>query len=153
MMRLNRGMDGEGVDPPPPAVISREVATLSRHSTHATFSGIQRSQCFFRTSLCPDRCGHAGEVALFKIDRYISYEKLGQYGDPEAAQFHVRVDNDGGNGSEKQPEGVSDKVRALTVGQKVLLNWNHDYVTTTWEGGGSGKSPERPVTLLEPINE
>jgi len=153
MMRLNRGPVDDAAEHPPPVVVSREVATLSRHETHATFTGIQRSQCFFRTSLCPDRCGHAGEVALFTIDRYLSYEKNGQYGDPEAKQFHVRVDNNGGSGSENQPEGVSDKIRLLQVGQKVKLSWNHDYVTTTWEGGGSGKSPERPVTRLEPFNE
>lgn len=138
---------------PPPAVVSREVATLSRHETIATFAGIKRSPCRFLTSLCPDRCGHAGEVALFSINSYISYEKFGQYGDPESTQFHVRVDNNGGNGSEKQPEGISEKVRALVEGQIVKLSWDHNYVTTTWEGGGSGKSPERPVTLLEPYNE
>ena len=37
----------------------------------------------------------------------------------------------------------------LTPGDRVKLAWNHDYVTTTCEGGGVTKSPERPVVLLE----
>ena len=41
-------------------------------------------------------------------------------------------------------------VSKLNKGDKVRLEWDHNYVTRT-ENGGESKYPERVITLLEPI--
>ena len=42
---------------------------LSLHKTVAKFEGLKEHKCLFKTSLCPDRCGHGGTIAIFKIIR------------------------------------------------------------------------------------
>ena len=140
-----------GADAAPPAVVSREEQLLSRHRTVARLAALQHQPCRFRTSLCPNDCGHGGTVARFDVVRYLEYAKEPgqQYGDPQQAAHHVRL-GAGAAGSEAQPlAGLDDAIRALPLGTLVRLDWDHNYVTTTWAGGGVGKSPERPVTRLE----
>ncbi|KAI9008534.1 flp protein [Hyaloraphidium curvatum] len=95
------------------------------------------------TSLCPDKCGHGGAVAVFKVLGYTNYEKPGKYGDEKQQRFHVKL---AGIGAEKNADVVA-KIKALKPNDKVVLDWNHDYVTR-----GGSKSPERPVVKLEPIS-
>ena len=64
-------------------------ALLSSHETLAKFQGVQKRKCLGRTSLCPDRCGHSGAVAHFKIIKYLSYNKLGKYGDAKGSSFQT----------------------------------------------------------------
>ena len=137
-------------EPAPPAVVSREVQLLSRHRTVARLAALQHQPCRFRTSLCPDRCGHGGAVARFDVVRYLEYfkEPGQQYGDPQGAAHFVKLG--GGPGSDAQSlPGLDEAIRALPIGALVRLDWNHNYVSTTWAGGGIGKGPERPVTRLE----
>ncbi len=129
-----------------PALVSQDRALLSRHSTVATFGGVREQPCRHLTSLCPHQCGHAASVALFNIVDYLEYEKPGQYGDEQATVFHVRVS--GGTGGDTAPPDVAALIATLAPGDRVLLDWRHEYVTNTWEGGGSAKFPERPVTKL-----
>ena len=119
---------------------------LSKHETIATYDGPKERPCFFRTSLCPDRCNHGGTIEIFTIVKYLNYEKPGKYGDAESAKYHVRVKDP------VESTGVTPQVKevfdGLHEGDYVLLSWNHDYVHT------DGCSyPERPITKLEKISK
>mmetsp|Transcript_10651 Transcript_10651/g.18261 ORF Transcript_10651/g.18261 Transcript_10651/m.18261 type:complete len:125 (+) Transcript_10651:63-437(+) len=110
---------------------------LSLHETKAVFDGYGEQKCRFRTSLCPDRCGHGGKYAHFVIEEYVKYEKPGEHGDPQGKDFHVMIKD--------VPPNIVGNIEGLKQGDKVTLNWNHDYCTTT----GGSKFPERPITKLE----
>jgi hypothetical protein len=121
-----------------------KVETLARHETVAEFRGTNYHRCMGLTSLCPDKCGESGTLATFSILNYLTYEKLGEYGDPKGDQFAFLVEN-----SMKHPKVPADihaAVNALKQGDIVLLSWKHDYVTSQ-----GGSAPERPLTRLEPI--
>ena len=120
-------------------IVTREL--LSSHSTRARFVGVRAVPCRHRTSLCPDRCGHGGDVAEFAVIEYLDHTKPGEYGDARQAAFHVRP-------ADAAPH-VAAALRAMAPGTHVRLDWVHDYVTRTHAGGGVSKSPERHITLLE----
>ena len=42
-------------------------------------------------------------------------------------------------------------VAKLSKGDKVRLEWDHNYVTRSENGGGESKYPERVITALEPV--
>ena len=117
---------------------------LSNHETVAVLDGISYRLCRGRTALCPKDCGDSGEFASFSIQKYLRYEKPGQYGDPQQESFLVQVSD-----YDKKPKGdprILETVRGLTPGDHVLLSWRHEYVTR------QGSSfPERPVVKLEKI--
>lgn len=100
---------------------------LSKHSTVAEFTGMQFQPCRHLTALCPDKCTHAGQVASFKIIRYLKYEKPGKYGDPKAAVFRTMVEDQLGNA--KVSAATLRALKTLQKGDRVQLDWNHDYVT------------------------
>ncbi len=120
----------------------RKVELLSRHETVAEFLGTSYHRCMGLTSLCPDRCGHSGNVATFRIIKYLNYEKPGEYGDPKVEQFVFMIADN--MKVQKVDKAVRDAVEALGKGDKVLLSWDHNYVTS--EGVSA---PERPVVKLE----
>ncbi len=117
---------------------------LSSHMTIATFDGIKKHVCKGMTALCPDQCGDSGQLASFTINRYVKYEKPGEYGDPKQTGFQVMVENTLGK-SELTPEN-RQLVESLKPGDKVLLCWNHNYVTEN-----QSSFPERPVTVLKKL--
>lgn len=121
-----------------------KVETLARHETVAEFQGTNYHQCMGLTSLCPDKCGHSGALATLRIVRYIAYEKLGEYGDPECEEFAFLVEDNMKNS--KMPADIHTVVNSLKKGDVVLLSWKHDYVTSN-----GGSAPERPLTRLEKI--
>jgi len=131
-------MDEEGVE--------KQRDLLSLHKTVAEFEGLKELQCRHMTMLCPDQCGHGGTVATFKIKSYVQYEKPGEYGDEKATKFHVKL-SDSVASTGLTPE-VRATLDALTPGDEVALEWNHDYVTVEYEGGCSSSSPQRPITHL-----
>lgn len=118
---------------------------LAAHETVAKFDGIADHVCMGRTSMCPDRCGHSGQMATFTIVKYLRYEKPGQYGDPKQDRFMVLVEDNQKN--PKVPAAIRDAIMALKPGETVKLAWNHDYVTR-----GGSKSPERPIRQLSPLS-
>ena len=123
---------------------SRTEKLLSSHQTEARFDGIQFIPCRFMTSLCPDKCGHAKNVAVFTISKYIDYKKTGKYGDEQQTVFFVDVSSPiNGNSFASK---IRQAIAHLKEGNTVRLDWNHIYVT---EGGSS--FPERPVTKLETL--
>jgi hypothetical protein len=97
------------------------------------------------TSLCPDRCGHANAWAIFDIDSYLAFEKLGQYGDEKGATFALQTRP---ADAVKHVAGALALLDTLAVGDRVRLAWLHEYVT---EHGCS--SPARRVVRLEKIFE
>ncbi|KAH7824557.1 putative Tvp14 [Monocercomonoides exilis] len=123
---------------------TRTFDVLSVHRVKATFQGIKHQPCRFMTSLCPDRCGHATDIGLFKVDEYEHYEKLGEYGDEEQTMIYVSLKADADE--DKQDPAIIAQIRTLTPGQKVKLLYEHIYVTQ-----GGSKFPERPVRMIEPI--
>jgi hypothetical protein len=108
----------------------------------AVFDGLDYRLCRGLTALCPERCDHSGEFADFAIKKYLKYEKLGQYGDPEQQSFSVQVSD-----FHKKPKGepkILETVKRLQKGDYVLLSWHHDYVTRQ-----GASFPERPIVKLE----
>ena len=118
---------------------------LSEHETVAEFQGLKDRKCMGKTSLCPDRCGHSGQLAEFKIVKYLAYKKPGQYGDPRQDRYMFLVQNNlGKKFVTEEQEGV---LKALKVGDLVLFSYRHDYVTRD-----GSKFPERVVTKLQKIS-
>ena len=135
-----------GATPAPSAPTSKATETrqiLSEHETDARFLGIFEAPCLHRTSLCPDRCNHGGKIAKFQIVNYRRYEKRGEYGDPRAEQFTLRIRD-----SHEKPvidTALLRQIDALKPGMKLRLNWTHDYVTRD-----KASAPERHITSLKP---
>ena len=121
-----------------------KVDTLALHETVAEFRGTNYHRCAGLTSLCPDKCGESGTLATFRIVNYVTYEKLGEYGDPKCDEFAFLVEDNMKH--PKVPADIWATVNSLKPGNMVLLSWKHDYVTS--EGGSA---PERPLTRLEKI--
>lgn len=119
---------------------------LAEQETVAEFLGLHYQQCRGRTSLCPDKCGNSGNVAKFRIIKYLSYKKPGEYGDPQVPEFVTQVDDN--LGKLKLPDEQVKLLRALQKGDFVQLSWRHDYVT---KSGSS--SPERPLTQVGKLSE
>ena len=127
-----------------PAGSKREL--LSSHQTVAQFEGITEHKCLGKTSQCPDRCGSSGDLATFKIVKYLAYEKPGQYGDAKQTKFSFLVQDNMKN--VKVPAAIKEAVESLKPGDYVRLNWRHDYVT-----GGGSSSPERPIESIKQISK
>ncbi|KPK51167.1 MAG: hypothetical protein AMK72_00280 [Planctomycetes bacterium SM23_25] len=56
-----------------------------------------------------------------------------------------------GKGSHKKPKGdpkLNETIKGLKKGDRVLLSWDHNYVTRTSKGGKTS-APMRPITKLE----
>lgn len=81
---------------------------------------------------------------MFRIVKYLMYEKPGEYGDPKADEFTFLVEDNMQH--PKVPGTIRDALKSLNPGDMVLLSWNHDYVTIN-----GNSSPERPITRLEKI--
>lgn len=64
---------------------------LSDHVAEAEFTGMIHRKCRFLTSLCPDKCDHARDFAVFRIVKYLDYRKPGKYGDEKQEQLMVDV--------------------------------------------------------------
>ena len=117
---------------------------LSKHETVAQFVGVTYHKCLGRTSACPDKCGSSGDMATFRILKYLAYEKPDQYGDKQQKQFQFLVADNLKN--VKVSAEVKATIDSLKPDDYVRLDWQHDYVT---KGGSS--SPERTVTQLKCI--
>ncbi len=114
-------------------------ALLSSHDTIARFVGTAERKCMGLTSLCPDRCGHSGKMATFAIEKYLFHQKPGEYGDEKQEQFLVLVENN--MNESKIPKEIREQILALKPGDRVRLQWAHDYVTRD-----GSKFPDRPIT-------
>lgn len=116
------------------------VDVLSAHQTDAVYEGTRHLPCRHRTSLCPDKCGHAKDVAVFRITAYRSYTRANpSYGDPQAAEFLMPL-----NVGEEVSAGQVEIVRGLKAGESVKLDWQHEYVRAD-----GASYPRRRVTRLD----
>ena len=115
--------------------------TLAKHVVIATFDGIVHQPCRFMTSLCPDRCGHAKDLAVFKIDEYVDFEKNSQYGE-KVTVFQADINPNAVNN--RQEQKFIDIMKTLQPGQKVKIHWDHIYVHNN-----GANYPERLIRELE----
>jgi hypothetical protein len=119
--------------------------TLAEHETVATFTGAPYRLCMGRTMRCPKTCGDSGEIANFKIVKYLRFVKHGKYGGKQKA-YYIQISD-----FDRKPKGdpaVNKTIAALKPGDYLLLSWNHDYVTR------NGSSfPVRPLLKLEKITK
>ena len=117
---------------------------LCINEVKATFTEKKHFPCRFRTALCPDRCNHAKDAAVFKIDEYLKYEKPGQYGDDKKDNFTWDL-NPTADSNKLHPEYL-EIVKGLQPGDKVRINWTHFYIHDD-----NGAHPERSVTFFEKL--
>ena len=124
--------------------VKREM--LSTHETIAEFQGLEYRVCQGKTGDCPEKCGSSGEFAIFKIVNYLKYEKPGQYGDPKQQTYRIHVTD-----FHRKPidEKLGPIISKLKKGDKVMLAWRHDYLTT--ESGS--KYADRVVTKLQKMED
>ena len=122
----------------------QKTVTLSRNETVAEFLGTYYHRCMGLTSLCPDQCGHSVTFASFRIIRYLKYEKCGEYGDPKGDRFVFMIEDNMKH--LKVRRDIQEIVASLKQGDRLMLSWNHDYVTSD-----GGSSPKRPIVKLERI--
>ena len=124
-----------------------ERETMASYVGTAEFLEKRHQPCRHLTTLCPNECGHATDVYVFKIitldakanelsshTKWITLVGAGEtvlIGAKDLGVFRA----------------VADELAPHTI---VHLQWNHDYVTTTEPSGGSASGPERPVTGLFP---
>mmetsp|Transcript_24880 Transcript_24880/g.74638 ORF Transcript_24880/g.74638 Transcript_24880/m.74638 type:complete len:122 (+) Transcript_24880:213-578(+) len=114
-----------------------EREMLSSHSTLAKFRGwVEGNESMLRVH--PPRPNKL--YATFEISSYVSYEKPGQYGDPEQTVARFAEDD--------LDIAFKTKIEELKDGDEVQLKWVHNYVTATGANGGISKYPERVITQL-----
>ena len=120
--------------------------TLFSYRSRATFLGSRHQPCRHMTSACPDRCSHASVVYRFKLDSLTVAKneaaKNAKWVTPVAAGMAEHLVGESNLGA----AGVLDAARSLSEGDRVMLDWNHDYVT---RAGCS--APERPVAKLRKL--
>lgn len=126
----------------PAAPLPQKAALLASNTVVAEFLGTSKIPCMGRTALCPDRCGHAASVAVFRVISNEAYTKHGQYGDAKAEPggeliVEVKADIPG------QEPSVSDTLSSLIPGDRVRLTQKHYYADL-----GGVYMPIRPVTEL-----
>lgn len=120
-----------------------KVDVLAIHETVCEFTGVKHQPCMFRTALCPDRCGHARDTAIFKVLEYTNYEKKGEYGDDKQQTIYIDTKN---NVFGQKPE-ILETLKHLEVGKKYRVVYHHLYVDD-----GEVAGPERPTIEITPIN-
>lgn len=117
---------------------------LAVNEVIATYTGTRHIPCMFRTALCPDRCDHAHDVAVFNVNKYLKYEKPGEYGDDKVTDFFWNL-KPAADTNKLHPEYLNI-VKNLKQGQQVKIYWTHFYIHDD-----NGAYPERCVTHFEII--
>lgn len=118
---------------------------LAENTVIARYEGVHERPCHFRTALCPDRCGHATRVALFRVCKNEHHAKHNEYGDDAiCAGEQLAVDTKGDPIG--QPAEVTEALRNLKPGDMVRLTQKHYYVSH-----GNVMEPVRPVTGVEKV--
>ena len=124
--------------------VNRDV--LSRHTCTASFKGLEPGmEPMLR--VFPPR--PAKTWATFDIDSYVEYEQVGQYGDEQQSRFAFEP-------AECQDAAVMAALGELKPGDRVLIKWQHEYVTRSsfsarMQQRTSASFPERPVVMLERV--
>jgi len=124
-----------------------KVEKYATFLTLATFEGVLQHRCMGLTTLCPDLCGHSGNLAVFSIDKNLAYGRFHEYGDTRSELFHVLIKNTISD-IPLVPQNIYDQITSLKNGDKVLLSWNHNYVTIN-----GSSAPQRPINFIYPLTE
>jgi hypothetical protein len=115
---------------------------LSTHKTISVFQGVEHRPCRFRTALCPDRCGHASDIAVFNVEKYLSYENLAD-GDEKQEKIRCSL-----NGSVPyQDASISEKIKTLEAGKKYYVDYDHIYISDET----NMHYPARPLKRIEEV--
>lgn len=115
---------------------------LATNTVTAQYLGTRALPCMGRTALCPDRCGHAAAVSVFRVLSNEAYAKPGKYGD-DKAEPGSELMIDAAADTPGQDAAVSETLAALTPGDVVRLTQKHYYADM-----GGVHMPIRPVTEL-----
>lgn len=115
---------------------------LASNTVIAQYLGTRALPCPGRTALCPERCGHAAAVAVFRVLSNEAYDKPGKYGD-DKTEPGSELMIDAAADTPGQDAAVTKTLAALTPGDVVRLTQKHYYA----EMGGV-HMPIRPVTEL-----
>ena len=129
------------------APLPEKAELLAENKMLLQFVQLAERPCHFRTALCPERCGHARQVALFRVVVNNKYTRFGRYGDEKAlpgayVQVDARADVPG------QDASVPALLQALRPGELLRVTQQHYYVTE-----GNGSFPVRPFTHVERVTE
>jgi hypothetical protein len=125
---------------------SSKKELLSDHVAEAIFEGIVHQSCHFRTSLCPNRCDHAGDFASFTIINYLDYQTQGKYADDK--QHFLMIGMTSNHQAKLQNPKVLESISTLKKGDRVRIHWSQYYITDE-----SGSFPDRPVLSIEELSE
>lgn len=123
--------------------LPQKADLLASNTVTAQYLGTRHLPCMGRTALCPDRCGHAASVAVFRVISNEAYAKPGKYGDDKAEPgseilIDAKADVPG------QEAAVQETLASLTPGDTVRLTQKHYYADL-----GDVLMPIRPVTELK----
>ena len=138
---------------PPKAYVGQlpdndKLKVLVEHKVIATFQDVKFHTCMGRTGMCPDRCGHSGEYANFKITDYLHYKKLGKnYGADKPQTYSVHVTD-----FHRKPTGdpvLGAYIKTLKAGDQVVIEWKHLYGAVRPDKISS----VRPLLLLKKIDK
>lgn len=125
------------------APLPPKAELLASNTVTAQFLGTRRLPCMGRTALCPDRCGHAAAVAVFRVIANEAYAKPGKYGD-DKAESGSEILIDAAADVPGQDAAVKETLAVLTPGDTVRLTQKHYYADM-----GEVLMPVRPVTELK----
>jgi hypothetical protein len=113
-------------------VSKNKVATAkkpytSSHVFSAQFDGIQFHQCMGLTSLCPEECGHSGNMAVFTVKSYQEFVVNGQGGTEKLETYRVLI-SDFHKKDLNQPYVA--QIKSLKPGDIVTIAVDYVYDTT-----------------------
>ena len=129
------------------APLPEKADLLATNTVVAVYRGTVKPPCHFRTALCPDRCGHSREQAVFTIKTSEDYSHPGKYGDDRltpGTKWMIGTKDD----VPGQDVAVLSQLAGLKPGDTVRMTISHYYVTVK-----NSSYPVRPVTSLTILPE
>ncbi|NLA24191.1 MAG: hypothetical protein GX879_04410 [Bacteroidales bacterium] len=70
-------------------IVAKEFTSI--HVFTAKFEGVEFHECMGLTALCPDQCGHSGNMANFKVIDYKDFVVNGEAGTEKLEDYHVLI--------------------------------------------------------------
>lgn len=116
---------------------------LATNTVVAVYEKTVDRPCMHLTSLCPDRCGHADRLAVFRVVTNEQYSRPGEYGDDKAepgSPLYISVLKD----PEGQDPAIRQLVSSLSPGDQVRFTLDHYYIRSE-----RAHYPVRPVSHME----
>lgn len=127
--------------------LPEKAELLASNTVVAQYVSTDARPCYGRTSLCPDRCGHAVQLAKFRVLMNEAYEQPGKYGDDKAVAGNLLL-VDASSDIPGQDVEMLKKLAELKPGQVVRITQKHYYAEVS-----GVHTPIRPVTQLELLKD